>query len=104
MMMPFTSFTSPPLLILVVQNLFLVLVLVYNKTLPDSTRLVLVFVRLFRAIRRMGVIGFIFLCIHNHIVLSFSIFELRRRRRHGEAVKLKVRKGWVQAQGTKSSQ
>jgi hypothetical protein len=90
MMMPFTPFTLPPLLIFIILSLFF-LVLVDNEAIPDSTLLLLVFVKLFRAICRNGVIGLDFLCIQGHIIfsLSFSIFEGRRRRGHDGAVRLR---------------
>jgi hypothetical protein len=89
MMMPFTSLTLPPLLIIL--SLFFLLVLVDNEAFPDSALLLLVFFRLFRAIRRNGVIGCVFLRIDRHIIsfLSFSVFEGRRRRGHDGAVRLR---------------
>jgi hypothetical protein len=91
MMVPFTLFTLPPLLIFIILSLFFLLVFVDNEAFPDSALLLLVFVRLFRAICRHGVIGSAFLCIQGHMIfsLSFSIFEGRRRRGHDGVVRLR---------------
>src|SRR5882757_9617152 len=91
MMMLFTSFTLPPLVIFIILSLFF-LVLVDNEAFPDSTLLLLVFFRLFRAICGNGVIGSVFLCIQGHIIfsLSFPIFEGRRRRGHDGTVRLRL--------------
>jgi hypothetical protein len=79
----FPPFTFPPFLFLVIWDLFLLLVLVHNETLPDSTRLFLVVFRFFRTVRRRDVIGFVFLCIHEHIIISLSLTRLNLRRRGG---------------------
>jgi hypothetical protein len=82
MVMFFAPFVLPPSLIPII-SIFVVLVLVHNKTLPDSARLFLVFVQFFRAICGKGIIEtllFVFCCIYEHRILSsLSRLELCRR-------------------------